>query len=154
MAPHTLSKAFGAAFQNINIAPQQCTPPASQYQPQRNQPAACTPFSTFVERPAHKWLTNVLSKALPIQPNNPEGLATYNNQVQPWLHLANAGHVDIIHTTRDRVPNQWSQLLKQTAATNVNMVALESDKIQMYNADELAHLQQLANQEKVDGPSV
>ncbi|KAF8808216.1 hypothetical protein BYT27DRAFT_7099848 [Phlegmacium glaucopus] len=193
MAPHTPSKALGAAFQNINIAPQQHTPLASQYQPQRNQPAARTPFSTFVERPAHEQLANVLSKALPIQPNNPEGLATYNNQVANWHatygqngkgpsktrpYPLTPGSAPVASgkcwtcgycshhprpCSQPAVPTfkaKW-RLIAQTirkraevaaaAATNVNIVALESAKIQMYDANELAHLQQLANQGKQMG---
>ena len=84
--PGTLSKALGTAFQNINLT-QQLQPnltPASQYQPQRTQISPQAPFSTYSERPAHERLADILSKALPLQPNNAEGLAKYNNQIAVW----------------------------------------------------------------------
>ena len=37
------------------------------------------------------------------------------------------------------------------AATNINLVNIESDEANTYNADELAHLQSLINQGKVGG---
>jgi hypothetical protein len=45
----------------------------------------------------------------------------------------------------------------ETAATttiSVNLVAEESDEVHTYDADELAHLQRLANQGKGEGSSL
>ncbi|KAF8809736.1 hypothetical protein BYT27DRAFT_7283416 [Phlegmacium glaucopus] len=80
-----MEKALGAAFQNINLTPQpHRSHTASQYPPQRAQMAPRTAFSTFIDRPAHERLVDVLHKALPIQPNNTEGIARYNIQISVW----------------------------------------------------------------------
>jgi hypothetical protein len=84
IVPNTPSKALGAAFQNINLTRQHQQNQTSQYQLQRTQLASHTAFGTYPERPAHERLADVLNKALPIQPNNPEGLVNYNNQVTTW----------------------------------------------------------------------
>ena len=78
--PNTPSKALGTAFQSINIASQTLSPPSNQYQQTGTTPRA--PFNT--ERPAHERLADVLSKALPIHPRNPEGIALYNAQILSW----------------------------------------------------------------------
>ena len=62
---------MGATFQNVTLT-------------QQTQPMPRAPFSTYSERPVHERLADVLNKALPIQPNNPEGLANYNNQIAAW----------------------------------------------------------------------
>jgi hypothetical protein len=79
-APNTPSKALGAAFQSINIAPRTQNPTSNQYQQTITTPRPA--FST--ERPAHERLADVLSKALPIHPRNAEGIALYNMQVVLW----------------------------------------------------------------------
>ena len=76
--PNTPSKALGAAFQNIALTQQPQLNQTSQY------PTPCALFNTYSERPAHKRLADILSKALPLQPNNAEGLATYNKQIATW----------------------------------------------------------------------
>ena len=76
--PNTPSKALGAAFQNIALTQQPQLNQTSQY------PTPCALFNTYSERPAHKRLANILSKALPLQPNNAEGLTTYNKQIATW----------------------------------------------------------------------
>ena len=83
IAPNTPSKALGAAFQGITLNQQLQPNQAAQYQHQRVQPGPRTP-STYFERPPHERLADVLSKALPLQPNNPEGVANYNRQVAAW----------------------------------------------------------------------
>lgn len=83
--PNTPSKALGAAFQNIHLASQtQRATSTAPYQPQRTQVTPRTSYSGFIERPPHERLADVLSKALPIQPNNPEGIARYNSQISVW----------------------------------------------------------------------
>ena len=62
--PNTPSKALGAAFQNIALTQQPQLNQTSQY------PTPHTLFNTYSERPAHERLADVLSKALPLQPNN------------------------------------------------------------------------------------
>jgi hypothetical protein len=79
--PNTPSKAFGAAFQNINLT--QPTLPI-RYQPQQAPTAPRAPQSSYTERPPHERLADVLSKALPLQPNNSVGLVNYNNQITAW----------------------------------------------------------------------
>ncbi|KAF8808515.1 hypothetical protein BYT27DRAFT_7210764 [Phlegmacium glaucopus] len=196
-SPNTPLKALGAAFQNINLAPQQRrTPFVTQYQPQRTQPAVRTPFSTFVERPAHERLADMLHKALPIQPNNPDGLVSYNIQVTVWHNThgqsgkgpsetrpypLTPGSAPVAsgecwtcgHRSHHPAPcslpavpaleTKWRSIAQTirkrveaavAAATNVNMVATESDEVQTYDVDDLAHLQELVNQGKVDGPSM
>ena len=71
-APNTPSKALGMAFQSINITPQPQSAPQTPTQYQKTGTANRTTFST--ERPAHERLADVLSKALPIHPRNPEGI--------------------------------------------------------------------------------
>lgn len=82
--PNTPSKALGAAFQNIALTQQSQPNQASQYQAQRGQLTQRAAPATYSERPAHERLADVLSKALPLQPNNPEGLINYNNQIAAW----------------------------------------------------------------------
>lgn len=84
VVPNTPSKALGAAFQSINLAQQLQLNQLAQYQPQHAQPTPCTPANTYTERPPHERLANVLRKALPLQPNNSEGLVNYNNQISAW----------------------------------------------------------------------
>ena len=84
VVPNTPSKALGAAFQSINLAQQPQLNQLAQYQHQRAQPTPRTPANTYTERPPHERLADVLSKALPLQPNNPEGLVNYNNQISAW----------------------------------------------------------------------
>jgi hypothetical protein len=84
VAPSTPSKALGAALQGISLTQQAQTGQAVQYQSQRAQPMQRATTATYVERLPHERLADVLSKALPIQPNNPEGVANYNNQIAAW----------------------------------------------------------------------
>ena len=81
-APNTPSKALGTAFQSINITPQPQSAPQTPTQYQQTGTANRTTFST--ERPAHERLADVLSKALPIHPRNPEGIGLYNTQILLW----------------------------------------------------------------------
>lgn len=82
--PNTPSKALGAAFQGITLTQQSQPNLMNQYQTQCAQVIPQAPFSTYSERPAHERLADVLSKALPLQPNNAEGLTAYNNQIATW----------------------------------------------------------------------
>lgn len=82
--PNTPSKALGSAFQNINLTQQPQSNQAGQYQPRQAPPQPRTPLGTFTERLPHERLADVLSKALPLQPNNPEGHVIYNNQITVW----------------------------------------------------------------------
>ena len=84
VVPNTPSKALGAAFQTITLAPHSQPNQTGQYQTQQAQPAQRASFNTYPERPVHERLADVLSKALPLQPNNPEGLVNYNNQIATW----------------------------------------------------------------------
>ncbi|KAF8810280.1 hypothetical protein BYT27DRAFT_7092471 [Phlegmacium glaucopus] len=194
--PNTPSKSLRAAFQNINLSLKiQHSYNPSQYQPQRSQLIPQPSLSTFINRPAHEQLADVLNKVPPIQPNNPEGLARYNIQVATWqstygqngkglsetrLYPLTPGTVPVasgkcwtcglqhhpVPCAQPAVPAfeaRWQSITQTirkraeaTAATpiNVNMVATESDEIQMYDADELAHLQRLANQGKGEGSSM
>lgn len=195
VAPNTPSKALGAAFQNITLAQQ--TPPnqTSSYQTQRAQTTPRTPFGAYSERPAHERLADVLSKALPLQPNNPDGHAAYAIQISTWqtTHGQNGkgptetrpypltpGTVPVAsgecwkcghrahHPAACPAPpvptleTKWRSIaqtirkkaeLAATAAVNVNLVNVESDEVNTYDAEELAHLQQLVNQGKVGGSS-
>lgn len=195
--PGTPSKALGTAFQNINLT-QQSQPnlaPASQYQPQRTQISPRAPFSTYSERPPHERLADVLSKALPLQPNNAEGLVKYNNQVAVWEATYGQGGKSPTETrpyplTPGTVPvasgecwkcghkahhpaacpappvpaleSKWRSIAStirkkaETAVTavNVNLVSVESDVANTYDAEELAHLQQLVDQGKAGGSSM
>ena len=82
-APDTPSKVLGAAFQNINLKPgqRQYTLANTTYQPRAQR--STTPNS-FIERPAHVRLADVLQKALPIHPNTAEGITLYNLQIVEW----------------------------------------------------------------------
>ena len=84
VVPNTPSKALGTAFQSISLARQPQTNQTSPYVPPRTTASPLTPFNTYSDRPPHERLADVLSKALPLQPNNPEGIATYNNQIAAW----------------------------------------------------------------------
>jgi hypothetical protein len=193
VVPNTPSKALGAAFQNINLTRQHN--PTGQYQPQRTQPASHTTFGTYTERPAHERLADVLSKALPIQPNNPEGLVSYSNQVTAW-HAAHGqnrkgptetrpyplspGSVPVAsgecwkcgHRAHHPGPcssppvptleTKWRSIaqtirkkteMAATSTVNVNLVTEESDEVNTYDTEELAHLHQLINQGKAGGSS-
>ncbi|KAF8814737.1 hypothetical protein BYT27DRAFT_7229282 [Phlegmacium glaucopus] len=194
--PNTPSKSLGAAFQNINLSPQmQHSYNPSQYQPQRSQLIPRPSLSTFIDRPAHERLADVLNKALPIQPKNPEGLARYNIQIATWQstygqngkgpsetrpYPLTPGTVPVASgecwtcgqrhhpapCVQPAVPAfeaRWrsiAQTIRKRAEAaaaspiNVNMVATESNEIQTYNTDELAHLQRLANQGKGEGSSM
>ena len=188
--PNTPSKALGAALQSITLA-QPAQP--SQYQAQRAQIAPRALFSPYPKRPAHERLADVLSKALPLQPNNAAGLATYNNQVAAWQAAHGQGGKGPTETrpyplTPGTVPvasgecwkcghrahhpaacpappvpaleSKWRSIAqtirKKTetaaaAAVNINLVSLESDEVNTYDAEELAHLQQLIDQGKAGG---
>ena len=82
MPPNTLSKALGAAFQNINIAPRTQNPLPIQYPSQQTVAIPHPAFS--VDRPAHERLADVLNKALPLHLRNVEGIALYNTQITLW----------------------------------------------------------------------
>jgi len=193
--PNTPSKALGAAFRNIKLTPQH-TAPTGLYQSQRIQPTPRTPYSTFVERPAHDRLADVLNKALPIHPNNLDGIASYNVQISVWQsthgqsgkgpsetrpYPLSPGSAPVASgecwTCGQRshhpapcssppVPafeTKWRSIAQTirkraeaaaTAAVNVNTVGVESDKVQTYDADELAHLQRLIVQGKAEGSSM
>ena len=189
--PNTPLKALGTAFQSINIASQTLSPPSNQYQQTGTTPQA--PFNT--KRPAHERLADVLSKALPIHPRNPEGIAQYNAQILSWqnTHGQNGkgptemrpypltpGTVPVAsgecwrcgHRTHHPGPcpappvpsleSKWRSIaqtirkraeMAATPAVSVNLVAESSDEVHLYDADELAYLQQLANQGKGEGSS-
>ena len=193
--PNTPSKALGAAFQRIAIAQPNLSVP---YQPQRVQPAPCTPAAgnIYSDRPPHERLADVLSKALPLQPNNPEGLTNYNNQIAAWQaaygqsgkgptetrpYPLSPGTVPVAsgecwkcggrahHPAPCSLPpvpaleTKWRSIAQTirkkaeaaaTAAVNINLVNVESDDVNTYDAEELAHLQQLVNQGKVGGSSM
>lgn len=196
VVPNTPSKALGAAFQSINLAQHSQTNQAGQYQPQRTQPAQRTGtlFGTYPERPFHERLADVLSRALPLQPNNPEGIATYNNQIATWQALYGQGGKGPTETrpyplTPGTVPvasgecwkcghrahhpapcsmppvpvleTKWrsiAQTIRKKAeiaatAVNVNLVNVESNEVNTYDVEELAHLHQLINQGKAGGSS-
>ena len=186
----TPSKALGVAFQNIALTQQPQLNQTSQYQ----TPHAL--FNTYSKRPADKRLADVLRKALPLQPNNAEGLATYNKQIAMWKATHGQGgkgptEIQPYPLTPGTVPvasgECWkcgnrahhlvacpappvptleskSQSITQTirkkaetaaiAATNINLFNIESDKANMYDADELTHLQSLIDQGKVGGSSM
>ena len=187
VAPNTPSKALGAAFQNINLA--------QQPQSHRTQLTPRVTFNTYSERPAHERLADVLSKALPLQPNNPEGLVTYNNQVAAWQtthgqsgkgptetrpYPLTPGTVPVAsgecwkcghrahHPAACPAPpvptleTKWRSIaqtirkkaeIAATAAVNINLVNVESDEVNTYEAEDLAHLQQLIQQGKAGGSS-
>lgn len=190
--PNTPSKVLGAAFQGITLAQPNLT---SQYQAQRTQAAPRATFSTYSERPAHERLADVLSKALPLQPNNAEGLAAYNNQITAWQAMHGQGGRGPTETrpyplTPGTVPvasgecwkcgyrahhpaacvtppvpafeSKWRSIAQTirkraeaaAAPVNVNLVSVESDEVNTYDAQELAHLQQLIDQGKVGGSSI
>ena len=192
VVPNTPSKALGAAFQNINLAQQQSK--TDLYQPQHVQLAPKTTPSTYSERPAHERLADVLSKALPIQPNNPEGLVNYSNQIAVWQatygqngkgptetrpYPLSPGTVPVAsgecwkcgrkshHPAPCSAPpvpaleTKWrsiAQTIRKKAEmacspVNVNLVSVESDEVNTYDTEELAHLLLLVNQGKVGGPS-
>ena len=178
--PNTPSKALGAAFRNVTLT-------------QQTQPMPRAPFSTYSERPAHERLADVLNKALPIQPNNPDGLANYNNQITAWQaaygqngkgptetrpYPLSPGTVPVAsgecwkcgHKSHHPGPcsfpplppfeTKWRSIaqtirkkakMAATAAVNVNLVNVESDEVNTYDTEELAHLYQLINQGKAGG---
>ena len=185
IAPGTPSKALGAAFRSISLAQPNLT---NQFQPQR------APFGTYSERPAHERLADVLSKALPLQPNNPEGLVNYSNQIAAWQaeygqsgkgptetrpYPLTPGTVPVAsgecwkcgnrahHPAACPAPpvpaleTKWRSIAQTirkkaelaAAAVNVNLVSTESNDVNTYDAEELAHLHQLINQGKVGGSS-
>ena len=82
--PNTPSKALGTAFQNVSLTQRQLPNQTAQYQSQSTQPIPRLSLPTYSDRPAHERLADVLSKALPLQPNNPEGVAKYNSQMAEW----------------------------------------------------------------------
>ena len=193
--PSTPSKALGAAFQSITLAQQPQPTQTDQYQPQRAQITPRAPFSLYPDRPAHERLADVLNKALPLQPNNADGLVTYNNQIATWQAAHGQGGKGPTETrpyplTPGTVPvasgecwkcghrahhpaacpappvpaleSKWRSIAQTirkkaetaaTAAVNVNLVSLVSDEVNTYDAEELAHLQQLVNQGKAEGSS-
>ncbi|KAF8180627.1 hypothetical protein BJ912DRAFT_980947 [Pholiota molesta] len=198
--PNTSLKALGAAFQNMNVNSQtqpQRTTASSTYQQQRTQPTPRASYRDggFVDRPAHERLADVLSKALPIQPNNPDGMARYHIQVSVWESSHGQSGKGPSETRpypltpgscpvasgecwtcgqRSHHPapcslsplppfeTKWRSIaqtirkraeIAAAAATNVNIVTVSSDEVQEYDAEELAHLQQLVNQGKADGSS-
>jgi hypothetical protein len=195
IVPNTPSKALGAAFQNINLTRQLQQNQTSQYQPQRTQLASHTTFGTYPERPVHERLADVLNKALPIQPNNPEGLVNYNSQVTAWhatygqngkgptetkLYPLSPGTVPVAsgecwkcgrkahHPGPCSFPpvptleTKWRSIaqtirkkaeMAATSTANVNLVTEESDEVNTYDTEELAHLHQLINQGKAGGSS-
>lgn len=196
-APNTPSKALGAAFQTISLAHQTQSSPIGQYQPQRTPltPRSAPP-GTYSERPAHERLADVLSKALPLQPNNPEGLRNYNNQIAVWQatygqsgkgptetrpYPLTPGTVPVASGEcwkcghRTHHPNvcsappvpaletKWRSIaqtirkkaeIAAAAAVNVNLVSVESNEINAYDPEDLAHLQQLIDQGKAGGSSM
>ena len=190
VVPNTPSKALGTAFQNFSL-----TQPQTNQTNQRTQPPPSTTFGTYSERPAHERLADVLSKALPIQPNNPEGRANYNNQIAAWqaTHGQNGkgpsetrpyplspGTVLVASgecwkcgqrshhpaaCTSPPLPapeTKWRSIAQTirkkaeqaaTAAVGINLVSIESDEVNTYDMEELAHLHQLINQGKAGGSS-
>jgi hypothetical protein len=189
--PNTPSKALGAAFQGINIAPQPQTQTSTQYQ--QTGITNRTPFNA--EKPAHERLADVLNKALPIHPRNVEGMALYNAQVALWqsTHGQNGkgpnetrpypltpGTVPVAsgecwkcgHRTHHPGPclsapvpaleTKWRSIAQTirkraeaavTSTVSVNLVTEDSDQVHSYDTEELAYLQQLANQGKGEGSS-
>jgi hypothetical protein len=189
--PNTPSKALGTAFRGINITPQPQIQPTIQYQ--QTETATRAPFNA--EKPAHERLADVLNKALPIHPRNPEGIAQYNAQVLLWqnTHGQNGkgpnetrpypltpGTVPVASAEcwkcgqRTHHPGpcltppvpaletKWRSIAQTirkraeaAAATpvSVNLVAEHSDEVNVYDTEELAYLQQLANQGKGEGLS-
>ena len=79
--PNTPSKALGSVFQNINIAPQARIPAPDLY---RTPQLLCPASSFTTDKPAHKRLADVLTKALTLHPRNSEGMALYNAQIVLW----------------------------------------------------------------------
>ena len=80
-APNTPSKALGTALQSISITQQPTRLfPTNPYHQTETNPR--TPFTA--ERPAHKHLSDVLTKALPLHPKNTDGIAQYNAQIIFW----------------------------------------------------------------------
>ena len=194
--PNTPSKALGTAFQSINLTQQPQFGQPAQYQPQRTQPPPRTPTNTYSERPPHERLADVLSKALPLQPNNPEGLVNYTNQIATWQatygqsgkgptetrpYPLTPGTVPVAsgecwkcggrahHPGPCSLPpvptleTKWRSIaqtirkkaeIAATAAVNLNLVNVESDEVNTYDAEELAHLQQLVDQGKAGGSSM
>jgi hypothetical protein len=190
--PNTPSKVLGAALQSITLSQQPQPAQTGQYQPQRTQVAPRAPFSPYTERPAHERLADVLSKALPLQPNNTEGIATYNNQITAWQvthgqsgkgptetrpYPLTPGTVPVAsgecwkcghrahHPAACPAPlvppleSKWRSIAQTirkkaeaaAAAVNVNLVSVESDEVNTYDVEELAHLQQLIDQGKAGG---
>ena len=187
--PNTPSKALGAAFRNVSIAQPNLT------NPYQSPTVSQAPFNTYSERPPHERLADVLSKALPIQPNNAEGLAAYTVQIETWQTTHGQGGKGPTETrpyplTPGTVPvasgecwkcghrvhhpaacpappvpafeSKWrsiAQTIRKKAeaaavAVNVNLVSVESNEVNTYDADELAHLQQLIDQGKAGGSSM
>ncbi|KAG5635845.1 hypothetical protein H0H81_009952 [Sphagnurus paluster] len=194
-APNTPSKALGNAFQNISLAPtQQQVPSMATYQNPRPRAAQRAPFTSYPDRPMHERLADVLSKALPLQPNNSDGLARYKLQLSVWestygqfgktpsekrpypltpgtspvasgecWKCGHRAHFPA-NCSMPLVPafeQKWRSIAGSirnkaetagTPAVNVHTVSIESDEVQTYDADELAHLMQLVNQGKEGGP--
>lgn len=195
--PNTPSKALSTAFQNINLTPQtRGATTATTYHMPQPQIAPRSSTGNFIERPLHERLGDVLNKALPLQPNNTEGVEQYKQQIAAWQQAYGqngkgpsetrpypltpgtfpvasnecwkCGHRAHYPTpcSAPLVPpfeQKWRSIAgtirkKAEAAgapsINVHAVGIESDEVQTYDANELAHLQLLANQGKGGGPSL
>lgn len=193
--PNTPSKALGTAFQNVSLTPQQLPSRAGQYQSQPAQPIPRLTLPSYSDRPPHERLADVLSKVLPLQPNNTEGVANYNSQMASWQStygLSGKGPTESrpYPLTPGTVPvasgecwkcghrahhpgpcsgppvptleSKWRSIAQTirkkaeaAAATtvNVNLVSVESNEVNVYDVDELAHLQYLIDQGKAGGSS-
>ena len=192
--PNTPSKALGAAFRGINIAPHIPEPAPHQYRPAQTNLQPTSSFSA--DKPAHERLADVLSKALTMHPRTAEGMALYNAQIALWQathgqsgrgpnetrpYPLTPGTVPVAsgecwkcgHRTHHPGPcssspvpaleTKWrsiAQSIRKRAeaavvpAVSVNLVAEDSSKVHTYEPEELAYLQQLANQEKGEGSSM
>ena len=192
--PNTPSKALGAAFRSINIAPQMPESTPNQYRSAQINPQPTSGFSA--EKPAHERLADVLNKALPIHPRTAEGIALYSAQIALWQathgqsgrgpnetrpYPLTPGTVPVAsgecwrcgHCTHHPGPcpsspvpaleTKWrsiAQSIRKRAeaavipTVSVNLVTEDSNKVHTYDPDELAYLQQLANQGKGEGSSM
>ncbi|PPQ74256.1 hypothetical protein CVT25_012394 [Psilocybe cyanescens] len=165
--PNPPMKALTAAFQKVSVTiaapPQHHTVPTTSYQQPFTQPAPRPSHGSFVDRPLHERLANVLSKALPIQPNSPDGIARYSRLAsgECWKCGQRSHHpAPCSSPAVPALETKWRSIAQtirkkaEMAAAPVNIVEVESDEVQTYDVEDLAHLHNLINQGKAEGLSM